>query len=664
VDAKALIAGNDVLLFSEDVPKAIVEIKNAILRGEITQDEIDNRCKKILKAKRWAGLNKYSPIDTAHLIRDLNSYRSEYLNILLAENSATLLKNKNKLVPLLNLDTLKIASVSIGSGGSNKFQEMMGYYYPVKNFLLPKEPRQNEMDTLLKKLRDYNLVIISVASANNDPKRDFGITKQTVEFVKRVTIQSKTILAIFANAYSLQLFDDVADNTDAIVMGYESNDYLMNLSAQMIFGGISSKGKLPVTASQKFPLFSGITTGEPIRFKYTVPEDAGMDSKQLEWIDSIVTKGISEKAFPGCEVLLAKDKKVFYYKSFGYHTYENKRIVKRDDIYDLASVTKIGATTASVMKLVGEKKINVNDSLCRYLPWLEGTNKRNIVIREMMAHQAGLKDWIPFYLHTLSKGEYKPGIYSKTKSDEFPFRVAEKLYISKSYPDTIWKRIIESPVSEKHEYKYSDLGFLFMQKIVERTSGIPLNEYAYQNFYKPLGLPTMGFRPRERFDLKRIVPTEYDIKFRKQLVHGDVHDPAAAMLGGVAGHAGLFADANDLAVMMQLFLQKGEYGGQRYLDTAVVSEFTKCQFCKDNRRALGFDKPETNPTKDSPICDCVSYLSFGHQGFTGTITWADPEKQLVYVFLSNRVYPDAENNKLVKMGIRSAILRTVYGAMK
>ena len=664
VDAKALIAGNDVLLFSEDVPKAIVEIKNAISRGEITQDEIDKRCKKILLAKQWAGLNKYSPIDTTYLIHDLNSYRSEYLNILLAENSVTLLKNKNKLIPLVHLDTLRIASVSIGTNGSNKFQEMMGYYYPVKNFLLPKEPRQNEVDTLLKKLRDYNLVIICAASANNDPKRDFGITKQTVAFVKRVNLQSKTILAIFANAYSLQLFDGVADSTDAIVMSYENNDYLMNLSAQMIFGGIAAKGKLPVTASQKFPLFSGISTAEPIRFKYTVPEDAGMDPKQLEWIDSIVTKGISDKAFPGCEVLLAKDKKIFYYKAFGYHTYENKRIVKKDDIYDLASVTKIGATTASVMKLVGEKKINVNDSLYRYLPWLDGTNKRNIVIREMMAHQAGLKDWIPFYLHTLEKGDYKPGIFNKTKSDEYPLRVAEKLYINKNYPDTIWKRIVESPVSEKHEYRYSDLGFLFMQKIVEQTSGIALNDFAYQNFYKPLGLPTMGFRPRERFELKRIVPTEYDIKFRKQLVHGDVHDPASAMLGGVAGHAGLFSDANDLAVMMQLFLQKGEYGGKRYLDTAVVSEFTKCQFCKDNRRALGFDKPETNPTKDSPICDCVSYMSFGHQGFTGTITWADPEKQLVYVFLSNRVYPDAENNKLTKMGIRSAILRTVYGAMK
>ncbi|HEY4799109.1 MAG TPA: serine hydrolase, partial [Bacteroidia bacterium] len=221
-----------------------------------------------------------------------------------------------------------------------------------------------------------------------------------------------------------------------------------------------------------------------------------------------------------------------------------------------------------------------------------------------------------------------------------------------------------SPVNNRHEYKYSDLDLLFMQRVAERITQAPLNEYVQKSFYAPLGLPTMGYRPRERFPLLRIVPTEYDVLFRKQLVHGDVHDPAAAMLGGVAGHAGLFSDANDLGVMMQLYLQRGEYGGRRYIDTATVNEFTRCQYCADNRRGIGFDKPETNPKKDSPVCDCVSYLSFGHQGFTGTITWADPADDLVYVFLSNRVYPDADNNKIIKCGVRSSVLRTVYNALK
>lgn len=663
VDVKALLAGNDVLLFSEDVPKAIAEIKNAMTRGEITQDEIDRRCKKILMAKQWAGLNKYSPVDTTNLIRILNSYRSAYLNILLAENSVTLLKNDKKIIPLMNLDTLKIASVVIGTNSKNNFQEMLGYYSPVKNFILPKEPTQSQADTLLKKLRDYNLIIFGIAG-NNNPKQDFGITHQTVNFIRKANRKSKTIVSVFANAYSLQLFDTISDSTDAIILSYENNDYLMNLSAQMIFGGVSAKGKLPVTASANFSIGMGIKTPAPIRFKYTVPEDAGVDSKKLEALDTIIANAISEKAFPGGVIFFAKDKKVFYYKSFGYHTYENKRVVKRDDIYDLASITKIAATTAAAMQLVDKKKIKLDDYLCYHMPELEGTDKMNINLREMLTHQAGMKDWIPFFLKTLNKGEYKPGIYSKYKNNEFPYRVAEKLFINKNYPDTIWKRIIESPLSDKREYKYSDLDLLFMWRIVERETKMPMNEYLQKNFYSPLGLPTMGFRPRERFPLSRIVPTEYDVKFRKQLVHGDVHDPGAAMLGGVAGHAGLFSDANDLGVMMQLFLQKGEYGGKRYIDTATVSEFTKCQFCVDNRRGLGFDKPETDPKKDSPVCDCVSYLSFGHQGFTGTITWADPDKQLVYVLLTNRVYPDADNQKITKLGVRSALLRVVYGAMK
>ncbi len=295
----------------------------------------------------------------------------------------------------------------------------------------------------------------------------------------------------------------------------------------------------------------------------------------------------------------------------------------------------------------------------------------SIRIRDMMTHQAGLRDWIPFYQKTMSKGEYKPGIYNKTMTAEFPLRVANKLYMNKSYADTIWKRIIESPLSGKTEYKYSDLGLMFMWKIIEVEAKMPIEEFLQKTFYAPLGLSTMGYRPRERFPTSRLIPTEYDVKFRKQLVHGDVHDPAAAMLGGVAGHAGLFSNANDLGIMMQMFLQKGEYAGRRYIDTATVREFTSCQYCLDpgksgegNRRGIGFDKQEPDPRKDKPICDCVSYLSFGHQGFTGTITWADPEKDLVYVFLSNRVYFDADNNKITKMGIRSAILRTVYGAMR
>lgn len=668
VDVKALIAGNDVLLFSEDVPIAIKEILKAIEKGDITQEEIDSRCKKILAAKQWVGLDHYHPVKLENLYKDLNNSHAELINRKLAEASLTLLTNKDSLIPLKNLDTLRIASLSLGNMELNEFQKTLGNYAPIKHFGLDKDASKAQCDSMIKRLQSFNLVIIQVNNTNNNPKKNFGLNQKVVDIIQDIMKNAKVIIDVFANPYILSKFDNI-QNAQAVIMSYEDNEYIESLSAQLIFGGISAKGKLPITASPYFTLGTGIETESPTRFKFTIPEELGINPKKLAKIDSIALKGIRDNAYPGCQILVAKDGKVFYMKSFGYHTYENKRAVKNDDIYDLASVTKIAASMPSIMKLNGEKKINFNDSLGYYLKELKGSNKENIVIREMLSHQAGLRDWIPFWMNTVTtKGAFKQGIFSKTMNDTFPFRVAEKIYIHKNYPDSIFKRIIDSKLTETHKYKYSDLGYYFMLKIIQQQTGMPLDDYVQKTFYSPLGLSTMGYKPRERFDLKRIVPTEFDLKFRDQLVHGDVHDQGAAMLGGVGGHAGLFSDANDLAVLMQMYLQNGVYGGKRYLESSVLNECTKCQYCEnehnENRRAIGFDKPETNPEKDSPVCSCVSYLSYGHSGFTGTLAWVDPENKLIYIFLSNRVYPSADINKLAKQGIRSNIQSAIYDAVK
>ncbi len=664
VDVKALLAGNDVLLFSEDVGLAIEEIKKAIEKGDITQEEIDARCKKILLAKQWAGLDNFKPIATKDLIPDLNTSQARWINRQLAEASATVLINKKGILPLTRLDTLNIATLSIGYKEVNGFQKMLGNYARVQHFGIDKNAKQKDIDTLISRLGKFNLVVACINNTNNLPKFDFGVTGQMKEVVSRVAQRSKLILDVFANPYALSKFDSLEQNADALVMSYEDLDETEELSAQLIFGGISAKGRLPVTASGDFKLNSGINTSLPIRMKYTVPEELVIDPKKLERIDSIANYGIAEKAYPGCVVLIAKNGKVLFNKAYGYHTYENKVPVQTDDIYDLASITKIAASGPAIMKMVEEKKIGLDDYLCYDLPELSGTSKANIIIREMLTHQSGLKDWIPFWMKTMKKGEYLPGIYSDKRSKEFPLRVADNLYISRAYTDTMFQRIIESPVSDKHEYRYSDLGYYFIYRIVERKTGVPFDKYADSVFYRPMGLPTMTYKPIEKFPLSRIPPTEYDVKFRKQLVHGDVHDPGAAMLGGVGGHAGLFSSASDLAVLMQMYLNKGEYGGRRYLDTATVGEFTRCQYCLSNRRALVFDKPETDPKKESPVCDCVSLMSYGHSGFTGTLTWADPANGLIYVFLSNRVYPDAEKNKLIKLGIRSSIQEVIYEVVR
>jgi beta-glucosidase-like glycosyl hydrolase/CubicO group peptidase (beta-lactamase class C family) len=661
IDVRALIAGNDVLLFAEDVPRAIKMIKQAVDSGKISQAEIDTRCLKILKTKEWAGVNTFKKIELKNLVKDLNTPEADLLNRKLTEESLTLLQNKNNILPLTNLDTLKIASLSLGYKAAPSFQAMLSNYAPIKHYGIDKDASKPAYDSLLDSLKPFNTVLIYLNNTNNKPDKNFGLTSQVISFLNKLIKQKNVIISIAANPYILAKLDSIK-YASAVLMSYEDNEYSQLFSAQLIFGGIAAKGKLPVTASADFTFGKGISTASA-RFKYTLPEDIGIDAKKLYRIDSIALKGIKDKVYPGCQILVAKNGNVIYQKSFGYFTYDKKHKVKNDDLYDLASITKIAASTISLMKMVDEKKVSLNDSLGKHLPMLFSSNKNNIVIREMMTHQAGLRDWIPFWQRTITKtGEYKQGIYSPTANEYFSKRVANDLYINNTYEDTLYKQIIESPLKEKGKYLYSDIGYYFIKKIIEQKSTKALNIYAQQYFYAPLGLTTMTYKPIAKVDIERIAPTENDKLFRKQQLKGDVHDPGAAMLGGVGGHAGLFSNANDLAVIMQMLLNKGTYGGKRFVDSTTVVEFTKCQFCANNRRAIGFDKPSSD-TKENPVCDCVSPLSFGHSGFTGTLTWADPANGLVYVFLSNRVYPDATENKLAKSGIRTRIQEVIYEAI-
>lgn len=663
VEVKALIAGNDVLLFPEDVPTGIKEIKAAIERGEISQEEIDQRCMKVLLVKQWSGLDHYQKVKLKNLYNDLNTPQAELINRKLTEASLTVLQNKNGILPLKRLDTLKIASLSLGYKDTNIFQQTLENYSRITHFSIDKDAKQQSFDSALTQLKNFNLVIVHLNNTNNKPDKDFGLTPRVRGMLAALVKQNKVIVNVSSNPYILAKMDSL-QYAEAVIMSYEDNDYSQGYAAQLIFGGIGATGKLPVTASNLYKAGTGITT-LPVRFKYTIPEEVGANVALLNKIDSIAMKGIKDKVYPGCQILIAKDGKVFYQKSFGYHTYEDKIKVQNSDIYDLASVTKIAASTPSVMRLKDEGKMNVDEHLSTYLPELMGTNKANIVIREMMAHQAGLKDWIPFWTKTVQKnGEYKEGIYNTSLNDVYTKRVADNLYINKNYEDTIYKQIAESPVKNAGTYLYSDLGYYYLKRIIEKETGMAEDEFVAKTFYAPLGLTTMGYKPRDHFDLNRIIPTEFDAKFRKQLIHGDVHDQGAAMLGGVGGHAGLFSNANDLGVMMQMYLNNGEYGGQRFIDSTTISEFTRCQFCFANRRGIGFDKPEMTAGKESPVCASAVPESYGHTGFTGTMAWVDPVNGLVYIFLSNRVYPDADDNKLAKSGIRGKIHQLIYDSFK
>jgi len=659
VDVKALIAGSDILLMSKDVPQAFIEIKKAIANGEITQDEIDLRCKKILKAKNWMGLDKYKPIELKNLYNDLNSKEAELIQRKLVEASLTLVFNKNNLIPFKKLNNVKIAGVSIGTGNQTEFLSRLNSYGKVDENKIFKDSDTTTFNNLLFNLKNYDEIIVGIQATSQNPKF-FGITPQTLEFVDKLSKTKSVTLVIFGNPYSVSLFKNI-DKLQALLVTYDDKNITQDLAAQLLFGGIPAKGKLPVSVGSSLKVGTGIDT-EKNRLKYSIPEELKIKTEKLQKVDSILLKAIGDGAMPGVTVMAIKDGVVFYYKSFGFHTYDNLEPTLNSDIYDLASLTKVTATTPSIMRLVDEKKIDINKKLSDYLPELNETNKKYLNFKDVMTHQARLSSWIPFYLRTYSEKknyELRKDIYSTIKSDSFPYQVADNLYIAKFYEDTIFKRIYNTKLSRKKHYRYSDLGFFLLYRTIEHITNEPLEQYTSEYFYQPLGAVTTGYKPRNRFSKQEIVPTEQDTKFRKQLLQGYVHDYGAALTDGVGGHAGLFSNANDLAKLFEMYLEGGEYGGVRYLNKETLNIFTSSIFdCTGNRRGLGFDK--NTPNGKGSACELVSEQSYGHTGFTGTMFWIDPKYDFIYIFLSNRINPSIENNKLHEQAIRTKVQRVFY----
>jgi len=664
VDLRAMLAGNDILLFSGDVPKAIQKIEAAIEQGITTQQEVDLRCKKILMAKHRVGLARYKPLSLKGLQEDLASPRARLLHRKLTAASLTLLRNQNGLIPFKNLKSTRFASLCFQCTGETAFQRRLSDYAPMKHFQLGESSTQADWNKVVQEAGSVDVWIFSVNQPKESPFRTPVIPQVVRKAMAYVGEGKKSVLVSFANPYALLDYGAVLNSFDAVLVSYQNNENAQDLSAQLLFGAIGAKGKLPVSVSATYPSGFGLTTEGGLRLGYELPEGVGMDSKRLKPVDEMVERAIRDEVFPGCQILVAKDNQIVFQKSYGHHTYARSQPVRDSDLYDLASITKIAATVPLLMHLVGEGKVQVKQPLKELVPEVAGSNKANITLRDILAHQAGLKAWIPFHLQTMeSNGTYKEGYYSTQPSKQFSLEVAHNLYAWYGLPDSIFKANLASPLNSSRSYLYSDLGYYYLAKIVKRETNRPLDVLMDSLLSGPLGASLLTYNPLKKFDRERIVPTEQDNHFRKQLVHGHVHDQGAALMGGVAGHAGLFSNSNDLAKLVQMFMNFGFYGGEKYIEPSVIKEFVKCQFCAlGNRRALGFDKP-TPSGKGGTACDCVSYLSYGHSGFTGTLVWVDPEYNLVYIFLSNRIHPDAENRKLIKLGLRGQIQQVFYDAL-
>ncbi len=657
VDAKALLAGNDMLLFTENVPNAFVEIKKALVRGDISMNEINEHVYKILIAKYSVGLHSYSPINLNGIYEDLNSNDAKLVSMRLYENALTLLENKNNLIPFKTLEEKNIAALSIGADLNNEFLQMCKNYAPITTFAMKKDASLNDFDFLEKNLNAYNTVIVGIHDMSRNESKNFSISKQTKDFLGNLSKHSNVVLVVFGNAYSLRNFENLAP----ILLAYEDNEFSRSFAAQALFGGVPITGTLPVTASPMFNSGDGYLIEKPIRLKYTLPEEVGLYSKCLLKVDEIAMKAIIERATPGCQVLIAKDGKVVYQKSFGTHSYTGAQAVQNSDLYDLASLSKILATNLEVMKMYDEGALVLEKKIGSYLNYFKNNPKKFVPIANFLTHTAGLVPFIPYWKESLTYNDGQAS-YSKDSSSFYSIKVADQLYLRYDYPEMMRKKMLNSEPKEVGKYVYSDLSFYYLKDLVESHYRSNLNSLTRKDFYNSLGLSTMTYNPWQKVPKNRIVPTENDTIFRKQIIDGYVHDPGAAMLGGVAGHAGLFSNANDVAVIMQMLLNKGTYGGEKYFNESTVDKFT-AKYNTKSRRGLGFDKPDVNP-KNSPTCAAASLSTFGHTGFTGTTTWADPDNGIVYVFLSNRIHPSAENKKLVELNIRTDIQQVIYDSMK
>lgn len=677
---KALLAGNDILLAPTSPISDFNAVKQAIKEGVLDKKDIEAKCLKILRYKYILGLNNYKPIEMKGLSERLNSAHAEWMAAKLNAEAITVLKNEDSILPLKQISQKKVAVLSIGDDLDNDFQQMLSRYDNVAHFSIGRRSTASQVQQVYKKLNAYDLIICSVHTIR--------IPESLA--LRELALKKDLIYAFFTLPYTCKEYKRSIANAKAVVLGYESTPLAKKYTAQVIYGGIGAKGKLPVMIPDLYYPGTGIFT-QKTRLGYHEVEEVQANAQRFQVIDDIVQEGLNAKAYPGCQVLVAKDGMIIYNKSFGYQTYDKKHKVTESSVYDLASASKASGTLLAVMKAYDEKKFALTDKISIFIPALKGSNKENLTIKEILYHQSGVIPSINFYLDAIDEDSYKGSLYSSVKNSTHPVKfdsktyvrndftylpnivsktikpgfttkVARDFYVHDSFKDTIIQDIIKSRLKNRGRYAYSCVNFIMLKMMVENQMKTPMDKLLTNNFYRNLGAMSTTYNPLQVMDSLEIVPTENDRFVRRQLLRGYVHDEAAAFQGGVSGNAGLFSNANDLAKVLQLFLNQGIYGGERYLSEETCRLFTqsKSPTC---RRGLGFDKPLVGNPKASPCGALAPASVYGHTGYTGTCFWIDPDNQLIYIFLSNRVNPTRGNSKLSQLDIRTRIQDAIYKAI-
>ena len=654
MDLLALMAGNDILLISKDIPLGIEKIKIAYQKFNIVKTRVEESVKKILKAKYKVGLTHNDRVDTKNIYTRLNTKKDTLLIEEAYAKSITLLKNDNKLLPLDPGTTY--AHIKLGDDQSDVFETQLRGYVNIKTVT------PSTIAETLTALKDFKKVIISYHRSNRSPFLSADFSKDEIKLIQAIARKHELILNVFVNPYSLIDLGDLS-SIEGLIVSYQNSPISQKISAELMNGYGSFLGSLPVGISNRFPVGSGIRFEPNEKNKRIGLIEKGFDPDRLAEIDYFAQRVIDSGMTPGMQILVAKSGEILYHKSFGHHTYNKKIKVENHHLYDLASLTKITATLPLIMREVDQNSFGLNSSFKDFMPELEGTNKANLSVKESLSHFARLTPWIPFYKKTIDeKGQPLRKFYRDRDKTRFNIPVADQLYLRSNFNQKIEKQVIGSPLLDSLYYKYSDLPFYMFKNFLEKKYKKPLNDLADEFLYEPLGLELTLFNPWKFVPMDQIVPSEIDDYFRHRELRGYVHDMGAAMQGGIGGHAGLFSNAEEVYYIMQMYLQKGSVNGHEFITSKTFDEFNRCYYCdKGNRRGIGFDKPQLKG--EGSTCGCVSKVSFGHMGFTGTYAWADPDQELIFVFLSNRTYPSMSNNLLGQKNVRTRMQALVYKAL-
>lgn len=680
VCAQALVAGNDMLLAPRNLKRELDGVLAAVKEGRLSEEQITEKCRKVLTFKYALGLNKRQFVQLSGLERRLDGPAVQQLIDCLEKAAVTVVSNDGGVLPM-EVDQQGTAILNIGKVSQvEAFRQQLGKYMKID--LIQAHP--DSVASISRRLGKYEKVIVAIH------------TEKYAAYQSMLSTLSARLPLVYVYFTSMKRIHNKGTNwkkAAAVILGHSGSVTVQRFVADVLMGRARAMGRLSVEVKGYRNPGEGVTV-DLRETKIYRPEDYGMDASVLSGIDEVALEGIRSKAYPGCQILILKDGVPVYDKCFGTFTYGGTERVTDESIYDIASLTKTTATLLAVMKLYDEGRFGLTDPISKYVPVLQGSPKGRITVEDLLYHQSGLPGSWPFYreaindssytdtffkarqdanhhqqvdrrLYVVDDFRYKEAYVSSVRSETYPLQVAEQIFVNDSFP----KRMLEMIASDEiplrdRRYRYSCLNFVLLKEMVEYLIGMPMDEYLEREFYAPMGMGHTLYRPLLRFKVEQIVPTvrkDY-LRGRKEL-RGYVHDEIAAFMGGVSGNAGLFSTAHDVAKVYQMLADMGHYGGKRYLSQETCRLFMN-HTSRISRRGLGFDKPDAVPGK-GPCADEAPLEVVGHTGFTGTCAWADPKNGLVLVFLSNRIYPSPFDHKaLMTLNIRPRIQQLMYQALK